>query len=325
MADGKSIRSRAAEAYAPAVFTRADLLRDGMTGRQITAAVRAGLLRRVRRDRYAVAHTDDDVIEAVRVGGRLSCLSLLQAIGVFVHSCDALHIQVPHGTSRLRTPATPTTRLHWHVPTDDEPSLHAGSLTVAVRESVRCQEPRAAIATLDSVLHHRLLTLEQLTVIFATLPARYRAILRLVDPSAESGPETYMRLILRALGLRFQAQVYIPGVGRVDFLVEGWLIIECDSRQFHEGWGKQVDDRNRDLSAAGLGYVTLRPLAGAIMDDAEEVRRSVAAAVEALGARLGRTTRKRAPRSPVHNSSRTAAGAPESGRIRRDARAFEEL
>lgn len=291
-AGGKSIRTRAAEAYAPAVFTRADLLRDGMTGRQITAAVRAGLLRRVRRDRYAVAHTDDDVIEAVRVGGRLSCLSLLQAIGVFVHTCDALHIQVPHGTSRLRTPAAPTTRLHWHAPAEEEPSLHAGSLMVAVRESIRCQEPRAAIATLDSVLHHRLLTLEQLTEIFATLPARYRAILRLIDSSAESGPETYIRLILRALGLRFQTQVYIPGVGRVDFLVEDWLIIECDSRQFHEGWGKQVEDRNRDLAAAGLGHVTLRPLAGAILDDAEGVRCMIAAAVEALGSRLGRATRR---------------------------------
>jgi very-short-patch-repair endonuclease len=39
-------------------------------------------------------------------------------------------------------------------------------------------------------------------------------------------------------------------VGRVDFLVEGWLIIECDSKAHHEGWDKQRRDRRRDLAAA---------------------------------------------------------------------------
>lgn len=287
----RSVRSRAVEAYAPAVFTRADLLDSGMSGRQITGAVRAGLLRRIRRDRYAVAHTSDEVIEAVRVGGRLSCLSLLRSMGVFVHTCDALHIQVAQGTSRLRTPAATSTRVHWCAPTDPEPCLHASSLAVAVRESVRCQTPRATIATLDSVLHHGLLTVEELHEIFSTLPARFHTILGLLDPSAESGPETFMRLILRSLGLRFRTQVHIPGVGRVDFVVDDWLIIECDSRQFHEGWGKQVEDRNRDIAAAERGFVTLRPLAGAIMADPEGVRRSVAAVVAALGDRSNRSAR----------------------------------
>jgi very-short-patch-repair endonuclease len=284
----QTARERAEQAYAKCVFTRSELVRGGMTGRQITASVRAGLLMRVRRDRYAVAQTSDDVIESVRVGGRLSCLSLLRSMGVFVHECEQLHIEVLHGASRIRTPRAESTRVHWCARADDEPSLHAGSLTVAVRESIRCQTPRAAVATLDSVLHRRLMTLEQVEQVFAGLPARFSAILRLVDPSAESGQETFMRLILRGLGVRFETQVHIPMVGRVDFVVDGWLIIECDSKEFHEGWDKQVDDRSRDIAAAGQGYVTVRPLASDIMKDPEPVRRALAAVIDALGGRARR-------------------------------------
>lgn len=77
----------------------------------------------------------------------------------------------------------------------------------------------------------------------------------------ESGPETLVRLILRGLGCDVDVQVQIPGVGRVDFVVDGWLIIECDSKAHHEGWDAQRRDRRRDIAAAALGYTTIRPLA----------------------------------------------------------------
>ncbi|MGO4489267.1 hypothetical protein [Microbacterium sp. 2RAF4] len=95
-----------------------------------------------------------------------------------------------------------------------------------------------------------------------------------------------MRLILRALGVAFETQVFIEGVGRVDFLVEGWLIIECDSREFHEGWAKQVDDRRRDMAAVVQGFVTIRPLAADILRADSTVRQTVAAVIHALGPRF---------------------------------------
>ena len=63
----------------------------------------------------------------------------------------------------------------------------------------------------------------------------------------------------------------IAGVGRVDLVLDGWLVIECDSREFHEGWMPQQRDRARDLALAALGYVTLRPWASAIMWQPETV------------------------------------------------------
>ena len=57
--------------------------------------------------------------------------------------------------------------------------------------------------------------------------------------------------------------------------VDGWLVVECDSKEFHEGWEQQVKDRNRDLALAARGYVTLRLTAAQIMYRAEEVLAAV--------------------------------------------------
>ena len=79
------------------------------------------------------------------------------------------------------------------------------------------------------------------------------------------------------LGVRLDC---IEGVGRVDFVVDGWLIIECDSRAHPEGWAKQKRDRERDLAAAALGYTTIRPIAEDIFGRPghilEQIRRALA-------------------------------------------------
>lgn len=289
--DNRSAAQRATEIYAQTVFTLAELISSGSTRRQVAAMVRHGTLVHVRRDRYALASTPREVVEAVRIGGRLSCLSLLTLLGVFVHRCAEIHVLVTPGTSRLRMPTERAVRLHWTVGPGRQPRLHVARFTDAVAHAVRCQPPRAALATLDSVLHHGLMSLEQLATVFARLPARYGPLLALVDPSAASGPETYMRLILRAMGVQFETQVHLEGVGYVDFVVDGWLVIECDSREFHQGWDKQVADRARDIAAAGLGYVTVRPLAKDILGDQRAVRQTLEQIIEVLGPRLGSSAR----------------------------------
>lgn len=271
--------------YTPCVFTRSELHARGLNGRSITRAVAAGALLRLRRDRYAHPDVATDIAEAVRIGGRLSCLSLLVAIGVFVHQSSVLHVQLAPDASRVRPPGSAGTRLHWSAPSRVPAPLHAAAFEDVVRHAVRCQSPRAALATLDSLLHHGLLTRGQLAMLFDGLPQRYARLLTLVDATAESGPETFMRLILKAIGADFTTQVRIHGVGRVDFLVDGWLIIECDSRAFHEGWHAQVEDRRRDLAAAAQGFVTIRPLAADLMDRPDVVRVAVMEVLAALGAR----------------------------------------
>lgn len=297
-----TVHTPAANLSSAQIVSRHDLVARGMSSQAITRAVKAQELVRVRRGHYALPDTPRQIVEAVRVGGRIACVSWLSLLGAFVHLVPTLHVQMTPHMSRTRQRRPDEASVHWGrcsrvgLP-------HAVSVWDAVRQAVRCQSPRAAIATLDSVLHLGLLTRRELDGIFEELPKRFGVLLGLVDGAAESGPETFMRLNLRALGVRFETQVPIPGVGRVDFVVEGWLIIECDSRAFHEGWDSQVRDRRRDLAAAQLGYITVRPLASDILWRGTDVRHDIERVIDAFSgqltapgvSQLRRTRRKSAP------------------------------
>ncbi|MBN7793951.1 type IV toxin-antitoxin system AbiEi family antitoxin domain-containing protein [Microbacterium esteraromaticum] len=291
-----TVAQRLADLQRIRIYSRADLFDQGLGARGITSAVRAGRLFRLRRGHYVTHQVPDDIADAVHTGGRIGCVTLLHLIGVFVLEKPAAHVHVSPQLSRSRHRRPRSATMHWS-PCREPGTAHAVSVWDAVRESIRCQAPRAAIATVDSVLHHRLLTREQIVGIFRSLPARFQALLPLVDASAESGPETFVRLMLRALGVPFETQVTLVGVGRVDFVVDGWLIIECDSREFHEGWDQQVEDRARDLMAAQLGYVTIRPIAADIFNRPDRVRAAITDVIAVLGPLFERRRRSQLRRN----------------------------
>jgi len=262
-------------------LTRADLMAEGMTGRQITAAVRSGELIRARRDRYLQAGAPEAVVRAVRVGGRLTCLSLLTLLGVFVHRNARLHVHLAPQMSRMRSPHDRRhrldhtrrhgTRLHWlAAPESWGAQTHVG-IVVALAHAVLCQAPRAAIATIDSAVNKGLISIAEVSSVFDLLPAKYGVLRRLVDGRAQSGPESLVRLMLLSLGCRVELQVEFDQVGFVDLVADGWLVVECDSKQFHSSWEQQLKDRRRDLALAQRGYVVLRLTAQDIMDRPDEV------------------------------------------------------
>jgi len=262
-------------------FTRAELLAAGHTRRSIQAAIRSGAIVHVRRDRYVTADAGELVIKAVRVGGRLTCLSLLAMLGVFVLENRRLHVHVGPRNGRLRDPGdkrkrlvsrgAQSTVLHWSRLIEPVGARCAVAIVDAAAHAVRCQAPRAAVATLDSLLNKGLITQMQLHEMFTSLPARFTALENLVDGRAESGPETLVRLMARMLGCDIRLQVSFDGIGRVDLLLDGWLVVECDSKEFHSDWAAQVRDRERDLALAALGYVTIRLTAAAIMYRPDDV------------------------------------------------------
>lgn len=269
------------------ILTRADLLDLGFSPKSITRSVRDGTVTRVRRDRYVISNENHSVLTAVRVGGRLTCVSAIAEISAdaFVFEDDHVHIHAERRSSRLRAAGdvkkrwsrsgATGVRLTWADLTEPPAGRHVVSTVDAVRALIRCRPEREAIATLDSLLRLGLITMPQVREAVASLPPRFRQILTLVDPRAESGPESLMRLILCELGVGFDVQVKIVGVGRVDFVVDGYLIIECDSKEFHEGWEQQRRDRQRDLAAAAQGYFTLRVLAEDVLYHPERVKAAV--------------------------------------------------
>lgn len=247
----------------------------GWTDRRIRLAVAEGRLLRLRDGVLCDPAVPSDCADAGRAGGRLTCLSELSRLGVFVLEARRLHVHVDPTASRLRDPR-PGIRRHWAAL---RRTPHPLALTVevfdALLHSVRCQPARAVVATIDSALHLGLLHPDDLDELFDALPRRHRRLRRLIDARAESGPESLMRLILRSIGCSFEPQVQVPGVGRVDFLVDGWLIVECDSRGFHAGWEQQRLDRRRDQIAAARGHATYRPIAEDIMWHRDDVRAAV--------------------------------------------------
>jgi very-short-patch-repair endonuclease len=247
----------------PATFLSPHALAErGLSRHAVSRLVSDGVLLRLRNGRYVPSHIHRDLIDAGRIGGRLDCVSLLSALGVFVRLTHLLHAQFDPATTRL--PPRHGVIAHWRR-SSAEPAALAADLIEALVQACRCQCPRDAIATLDSAWHHTLVDEEGLAMVFARLPRRYRNLRALLDRRSESGAETLMRLLLRGLGVDVQVQVHIDGVGRVDLVVDGWLIVECDSRAHHEGWEAQKRDRARDMAAAALGYTTVRPIAEDIM------------------------------------------------------------
>ncbi|MGZ0713158.1 DUF559 domain-containing protein (plasmid) [Coraliomargarita sp. W4R53] len=255
----------------------------GLTRTQIRAAVAAGKLVRARKNVYLERGCLSDAMTAAVVGGRVGCTTALASWGIFVLESSHVHVHVTRHASRLRrTPdkQPPKVKLHWR-PFVEEPPLDDIRVTIvdALIVATTCQSPRAAVASLDSALHLGLIDEANLAEIFRHVPARRQGLKHLVDARAESGPETFLRLILRALGLSFECQVEIDGVGRVDFVVEGWLVIECDSRAHHGGWEAQVRDRERDLTLAGLGYTSIRPWADLIFRHSDRVSMAISGLV----------------------------------------------
>lgn len=272
----------------PFARSRGDLIAGGYTARGITAAVRADQLVRARNGVYLAPDDHADLRTAARVGGRLTCLSELHRRGVFVLSVSRVHVHLAVNAGRMRKVENHVVR-HWDVlARQPHPRATAVEPLDAVLHAVRCQEPRAAVATLDSALRLGVLRDDELGELFARLPLRYQVLRRMLDPRAGSGTESLMRLLLRKLGCAFEVQVEIDGVGRVDFVVDGWLIIECDSEEHHSSWEARRRDLRRDQTAAALGYTTYRPIAEDIMWHADDVL----AAIRGLLARGSRSRRR---------------------------------
>ena len=79
-----------------------------------------------------------------------------------------------------------------------------------------------------------------------------------LDLRAESIVEVDAQHLLRTHGIAFDAQVAIPGIGRVDLLLEEFLIIEVDGFAFHSDRKALRNDLARNNASTINGYLVLR-------------------------------------------------------------------
>jgi very-short-patch-repair endonuclease len=271
------------------IFTRHEIHALGLSNRQIARAVTEGTLLRPRKGRYLLAGAPADVVSAVGVGGRLTCVSELKRQGVFlIDAPDRVHVHLADNASRLGPRNDSRPKLHWQsLSREPHPQATSVLMVDALIHAVQCLDAQAAVVALDSALNKRLVRKEDLGEIFRALPRRYRRLRRRVDGRAESGTETIVRLMIRSLGYRVELQVAISGVGRVDMIVDGWLVVECDSRAHHSDWETQRADRRRDQKLAQRGYAVYRPIAEDILYHPDEVLRALEGMIGAWRSRSG--------------------------------------
>lgn len=248
----------------------ATLAAEGITRAAVRRLIGAGLLLRVRKGRYVDTTCPAPFVDAARLGGRLDCVSLLATLGVFVRDQHGpLHIQIEAGSSRV-PPRDARVRAHWRSSQQGRHDL-AADVIEALAQACRCQPPRDAVATLDSAWHLGIVDDAGIAAVFRLLPRRFAVLRPLLEPRAEAGTESLVRLLIRTLGHHVEVQVQIDGVGRVDMLVDGWLIVECDSRAHHATWEDRKRDMRRDVASAALGYTTVRPLAEDILASPDQL------------------------------------------------------
>jgi len=254
------------------------LLALGHSRRGLALAIAERRALRVRIGWLAHPDADPSGLRAVELGGRLTGSAALRTLGIWVDREAGPLVACPPHTSRLPTLGPGESRVwRW----DRFPDVGGVEWRVSALDALRDfaleASPTELIASVDSALHRGLVTPDEIPMLAATLHSRHRRVADRVDPRAESGAESHMRLMLQSRGLSVRSQVRLEGVGRVDLLVDDWLIIEVDSRAHHGSASDQDRDRQRDGNATLSGHATLRFMAMDVANRPDWCRAVVAA------------------------------------------------
>lgn len=264
------------------------LLDAGLTGRALTYLVREGTILRVRQGWYMLPDAAPELQRAVRVGGRLGCVSAAHAHGLAVSSSPELHVVVPHNAARLRSPDDLTRRIgrsehpglvvHW---SDQRlgPDRKVESVPECLVSMAFCQPVERTIAAADSALNRRLIAWETWLQVIEVLPPALASLLATADGRAESITESIARFRLQRLGFAPRLQVPLPGVGRVDMMLGERLVLEFDGWAYHGDREQFERDRRRDAKVAALGKQGLRFSYRQVMTRWHEVRSAILGAL----------------------------------------------
>ena len=250
---------------------RRDLLSRGYSDQQIATALGRHDIFRVRQGWYSVPDAPEEAVLAVRVGGRLTGISALQSYGLRVPRRDRLHIAVPIDACRLRRPqdrrrpleADDRVRVHWV----ERPAPRASNWRVPIADAllvVLLEESRdIAVACCSAVMRYKFWTDAEMDAVFAAAPARVRRWRSLVCRLDDSHGETFVRLWLGDVGIPYESQPFIQGVGWLDGRVAPHTYVEVDGGQHDPLWtgdspSSFEHDHQRDTAMAERGDRVLR-------------------------------------------------------------------
>ncbi|WP_193554485.1 glycyl-tRNA synthetase [Glaciihabitans arcticus] len=267
------------------------LVARGARDLDLTRAFRSGSVIRARQGWYSTLPEDDLRVRAVRVGGRLTGISAIEALGGWVVEHTVLHVSVPVNAARQRSPVNrfvPLRRrgdveLHWDPPElGDRGDFSSVALRDALRRVILDESFEQAIAALDWALHVGLMDDFDLELLLLTVPRELRHIRDWVDVTCESLPESLARTRLRIAGHNVETQVWLEETGeREDLVVDGQVGVDVDGREFHEPYFER--DRRKDDVVNRAGLHAMRPSAAVVFRRWDGLQRAVAVALAARG------------------------------------------
>lgn len=244
------------------------LLRAGITKRQV--ATLAALGTKPVRGVIALPGCNPDFLFALAHNGLLTCGSAAQWHGLWMRDRPVRrHLAVVHARVTGFT-AHRTIRFRGH------DALPVASVEDTVLHALGCLPLSEAVSVAESAIKAKCVERAMLeNLLGSSQHARARHALSLVTGAAESQPEVEARLLFVSRGWSVECQVSVPNVGRVDFIIEGIIIVEIDGHAFHGDRNAFVEDRRRMNAALLLGYVTLRYPPEVVWRDPERILRDI--------------------------------------------------
>lgn len=221
---------------------------DGVGRHAIAEAIAAGELVRVRRGWVSEPDADPVLVAAARAGVVVTCISQAARLGLWVHATpDKVHV----GADPRAAGGKPErAHVHWAAPVvPRDPDVLVDPIENVLALVASCRPYEQTLATWESALNKRLVTLEALTG-YPWKPAA-RRILTEATPFADAGLETYLRPRLRWLKLPIRTQAWIAG-HRVDVLIGDRLVLQIDGG--HHVGAQRDEDNRHDAELRLMGY-----------------------------------------------------------------------
>jgi very-short-patch-repair endonuclease len=264
--------------------SRRQLAAAGIGRHLVDRGLREGGVIRVRPGWVATLEADQLAIIAVLRGARLTGATALRSYGIWAGDDRRIHLQLPPNAHRVQqhplTPIASFTRPkftprgvvnHWGVTPQRNAEFPPGigaiahlkpewrvTLADAIVMFAATESDEQLAAAMESAAHEKRLSHTAVMNLFQRLPRRQRRLAARLNFCGESGMETIARMRLEALGLRLAQQVRIAteraDTDRVDFVIDGWLIVELDGDEWHD----PIEDRIRTNRLIRAGYRVLR-------------------------------------------------------------------
>lgn len=238
----------------------------------------ATVVRHPRRGVLALPECRPEFEAALRHNARVTCASAAGHYGLWLRKPPAQHhlaCNHGHGGGFVR---------HRTVRFDSHPILPLAAVEDVVLHAMSCLAPPASTALATSAMRLHGVPLELLKAqLTSDRSGPVRKALHQLDLRAESIVEVDAQYLFATNGIGYDAQVFLPGIGRVDFLIEGFLIVEVDGFAFHSSREALRRDLGRNNASTLGGFDVLRYMPEHIWFEPQRVLAEIRAV---LGQRL---------------------------------------